>query len=692
MLTAINTLSITFQYPGLLLILLLATVYYICFWYFKPMKLKIGRLEYNFLFINRFLLMSLLILLIFRPEFSWDTNKKEYKKHLILFDNSLSLGLNDKNYPIKTKRLLADLFSKKGYENKISAYAFGDSSFKISDTACLKFKDRFTDLAGAIDSKDIGSGLINQKFASILVVSDGLFNKGENPLNLKIECPLNTVQVGKSDSSVDLRITDASFPKIVSSEKDNKWEVLLDYNNPESKTFTAKLIISMDKKTISNYTISIPTGSGSLKINANLELPKNQIAEVEILIKSDKIEKNYYNNRSSYYQKKALNSDKILIISSVASLDFYFLSALLKKNGIPFDRINASAGLSAIQNTQYKAVVILNLSNNLPNKFSEQILHSANGMLFFLNSSTSLASAEKILSSDLPANAVLSSVRMEDNNNFGSDFLYNFSGRQISLKNLPEIGSLNGISFPGDRFTPIFNCIYQNRSFPAGWISRNEKSKIAVLNIEDFWRLLFEVNNIADNDQFASYLLNLIEYLGIEGNKQRLTVNSAKKTYLAGEPIKFSGNYYDLNFKEQENERIRIKLNGRKEEIWLSYIAGKYSGMLLVAQPGFYEYTAEVVKNGQVINQKQGNFEIESNNLELNIFNPDSLLLRTLAGKNNGKVIKQDSLNQWVNNLKEVVNNKIIKNHFSPTRSVYCFILIILFFTTEWLWRKIRDF
>lgn len=692
MIAALKTVSVSFLYPGLLLIFLLIIAYFATSWFFKPVDKYCGKIEYSIFFFIRYFLISLLVLLFFRPEFKWEQSNTEYKKHLILFDNSSSVGLSDKSYPLRMKNLVTELLSKKEYENSLMPYAFGDSAFKISDTAFLKFNDRFTDLSGAVNLKEISSELKSKKIASILVVTDGLFNRGENPLNMAIECPVYTSLVGKADSSVDLSIQEVVFNEIASSEKDNKWEIVLGYSNSGKHSFPAELLINKDKKFFSKQTVTIPAGSGNLRLTIDPGLPQNKVAEISLSIKSEKQEKNYYNNITSHYQKMADNNDKVLIISSVLSLDFYFLSSLLKKNSIPFDRIDASTGFSDTRNTQYKAAIILSLPNDLPDKFSEQIINSANGILFFLNSSTSLVSAAKVLQTDLPGNAISLSTRLQDNKNSNSDFLYNFSNKQLSLKSLPEIRFLTGISLPKDRYAPIFDCIYQNNFVPGGWISINEESKLAILNIEDFWRLFFEINNLADNDQASNFLLNLLEYLGIEGNKQRLTVNATKNSYFTGELQQFFGKYYDRNFKEQTNERIRVRLKDRKEEIWLNYLNDKYSGSLTITEPGFYEYTVEVIKDGQILTQKQGSFKIVTNSLELKTLNPDSSLLKALTDKHHGQAIDQDSILQWIDSQEKVIIKENKTNYFLPTTSLYYFLLIILLFTTEWLWRKVRDF
>jgi hypothetical protein len=280
---------------------------------------------------------------------------------------------------------------------------------------------------------------------------------------------------------------------------------------------------------------------------------------------------------------------------------------------------------------------------------------------------------------------------LDNNKNSNSDFLYNTNNKSINLTGSSEVSFLSDINLPSDRFIPVMNCIFQDESIPVGWIANSEAEKLAVVNLENFWKLVFEVKNLGDNDNFSNFMLNLLDYLSIDGNRQRLTVEPIKKLFNSGEKIIVSGNYFDKNFKPQLNQKIRFRLKNRKEEIYLLPNNGQYRGELMLNQAGFYEYMAEVMVGNQIVYQKDGSFKISKNSPELSITNPDTVLLLELATKNKGKIVKFDSLFAWINHLPEANEEQIVKKSRFPTTELWYFLLLIILFTIEWIWRKVRD-
>jgi len=685
-----KTLSISYQYPGLFLIILLICAYFIALWYLKPLRGKVGRIEYLTIFTVRLLLLSLLIILIFRPQFSWQKNIVEHKKHLLLIDRSLSVSTSDKRYQFRIKELYSGLLKDKKISSKLTVYSFGDSLDSLAETGLEKFDAKFSDLSEALQSKSVEQELQKNKFASLYLVSDGLFNRGENPLNHKFNIPVHTVLAGLADQAVDLRVQDLFFPETVNSAEENKWEVTVGYQNPGT-AFSAEVSVNADKKILGKQKLIIPPGTGSLRLNLNPSLPEQQVTEIEVRVESGQQEKNYTNNKCICYQKKADNRDKILIVSGQPSLDYRFLVEFCKKHGISFDRVNPAEGFKNESSASYKTVIILDLPDRLPPDFVSRIQNSENGVLVFINSFTSLPTVAEILKTDLPRQAVLMQGILQNNRNPNSEFLYNSSGEALSLNGYPQVAFVSGISLSPELYWPVLDGQYQNRKFPACWISRSEKAKIAVLNLENFWRLLFEVKNIADNDHVSSFLLNLIEYLAASEGQQRLAVSPAKTVFSSGEPVLFAGKYYDRRFQVQSGQKIRLKLDGRKEEIWLNASGDSYNGVLPVSAPGLYEYTIEVVKSGQIVDQKQGSFKINVNNIELSRLNPDSLLMRNLAEKNGGTVIDFDSLKIKLEQLSEMGLEKKQNISIYPTGTLWYLLGLILLFITEWLWRKIRN-
>lgn len=690
MLDVLKTINVTFQYPGLLLIVLIVSGYFITLWYLKPLRGTVARIEYLFILAIRTLIIALLCILVFKPQVSWQKTAVENKKHLLLIDNSLSVSTSDSDYPSKIKDLCTDLLADQELKSRLAIYTFGDSLRSCSGNNSSQFNSKLSNLTGSLNSDLIRSDLQQNKIASIYLVSDGLFNGGENPLNLKLKVPVHAIVVGLADNSIDLRLEDVYYPETVSSKEQNKWEISVGYQNP-GQLFSAEVELNTDKIVSGKQKISIPSGSGFLRVSINPDLPEQKISEIAINVISGQPEKNYVNNKGLFYQKKAGSQDKILIVSAQPSLDYRFLAELCKKNNLSFDRVNPMVGLKEGSTESYKTVIILDLPEQLSPEFAAQLRDAGNGLLVFINSNTSLTAVAGLLKQNLPKQSMLQRGILQNNRNPNSDFLYNLAGSSLSLTNLPEITFLNGINLSGTQYWPVLDVMYQNNLFHTGWIAKSEKTKIAVLNLENFWKLLFEVNNITDSEQISGFLLNLIDYLGSAEGEHRLAVAPDKAVFQSGDAVSFSGKYYDRSFKLQSGQKIRLKLIDRKEEIWLDASGDEYRGSIPLTAPGLYEYIVEVVQNGQIVDAKKGSFKINANSIELSRLNPDSVLMRSLAQKNGGEQIDFKQLKDRLKQLPAISLIKKQNNSAYPTISLWYLLTLVLLFTMEWIWRKLRN-
>jgi len=690
MLDILKTINVTFQYPGLLLIVLIISGYFITLWYLKPLRGIVTRIEYLFVLSIRTIIIALLCTLVFKPQVSWQKTVIENKKHLLLFDNSLSVSTSDSGYPSKVKELCTDLLVDEELNSRLAIYTFGDSLRSCSGSNFPQFNSKLSNLTGSLNSDLIKSDLQQNKIGSIYLVSDGLFNGGENPLNLKLKVPVHAIVACLADNTIDLRLEDVYYPETGSSKEQNKWEISVGYQNP-GLPFSAEVELNTDKIVSGKQKISVPSGSGFLRVNINPDLPEQKISEIAINVISGQPEKNYVNNKGLFYQKKAGSQDKILIVSAQPSLDYRFLAELCKKNNLSFDRVNPVLGLKEGSTESYKTIIVLDLPEQLSPEFTAQLRDAGNGLLVFINSNTSLTAVADLLKQNLPKKSVMQRGFLQNNRNPNSEFLYNSAGSSLTLTNLPEISFLNGINLSGAQYWPVLDVVYQNNLINAGWITKSEKTKIAVLNLENFWKLLFEVNNITDSEQISGFLLNLIAYLGSAEGEHRLAVVPDKAVFQSGEAVSFSGKYYDRSFKLQSGQKIRLKLIDRKEEIWLDASGDGYRGAIPLTAPGLYEYIVEVVQNGQVVDAKKGSFKINANSIELSRLNPDSALMGALAQKNGGEQIDFKQLKDRLKQLPAISLIKKQNNSVYPTISLWYLLTLVLLFTMEWIWRKLRN-
>src|SRR6185369_6119028 len=127
----------------------------------------------------RFLLISLLACLLLTPLIKTISRDKEKPIVIIAQDNSESIVINKdsafykRNYPAKLNELMDKL--KKKYE--VKTVSWGD---QLKDEITYHFSDKQTNFTGMMN--ELGIRYANRNIGAIVIASDGLYNRGSNPV------------------------------------------------------------------------------------------------------------------------------------------------------------------------------------------------------------------------------------------------------------------------------------------------------------------------------------------------------------------------------------------------------------------------------------------------------------------------------------------------------------------------------
>ena len=160
--------------------------------YILPVKRKI-------LFVLRIFSILLILLVIFSPAIIINWNKQKKPEYVVVIDASLSMKTMEENGP-RYKFLLnsleksywVDSIKNKGAE--VSWILFGQNALETqqSDIDSSRFASGLTDIGSAFDlifSKE--NKVKDKNINGLILISDGLFNSGPDPLQLAAtkECP-----------------------------------------------------------------------------------------------------------------------------------------------------------------------------------------------------------------------------------------------------------------------------------------------------------------------------------------------------------------------------------------------------------------------------------------------------------------------------------------------------------------------
>src|SRR5205085_1513467 len=99
---------------------------------------------------------------------------------------------------------LESLSSKLEEKYNVKRFSFGDQVSDIKSFSTLGFNEKQTDISSLFD--EVQNRFSNRNIGAIILASDGLFNRGANPLysSSGLKVPVYTIALGDTSTQRDL--------------------------------------------------------------------------------------------------------------------------------------------------------------------------------------------------------------------------------------------------------------------------------------------------------------------------------------------------------------------------------------------------------------------------------------------------------------------------------------------------------
>ncbi|RLD37637.1 MAG: hypothetical protein DRI83_03610, partial [Bacteroidetes bacterium] len=172
--------------------------------YFRENKNEFPVWVKRLLGVSRFVLVTLIAFLLLSPLLRLSSRTVEKPIIVVAQDNSMSVVLNDDSSYYRNEYLtsLNHLIERLSEDYEVRLFTFGDEVIPLTtayfDT--LGFDKRETDISSLFEMMDIR--FVNRNLGAMIIATDGIFNKGFNPLYQAsgVSCPVYTLALG--DTSV----------------------------------------------------------------------------------------------------------------------------------------------------------------------------------------------------------------------------------------------------------------------------------------------------------------------------------------------------------------------------------------------------------------------------------------------------------------------------------------------------------
>jgi len=658
------------------------------------------------------------VLLIFEPLFRISHTTFEPPVAAILVDNTESMQLRD-NIGDRSLALRSSIQSLQDMtlpgKGQQRYFLFGNvlKEHQSLEEDSLILSDDGTDISSAL--RELSRIKEQQNLRAVVMLTDGAFNNGENPLYAagELDLPIYTVGIGDSSQPKDIVVTKVLTNALVYENTSVPVDVTV-----KSSGFSGETIdVSLEHagRILDRQRVRIEQGTRDYRVHLSYT-PESEGTK-KFIVRASALEGDLTteNNRMSFFSRVLKGKLRILIVAGSPSSDLSMVrqtlaeqkhfSVLTRTQKRPSGFYEGTLTSSTVDSAD--CLLLIGFPTEATSGNDLELIRSATEHLkkpvFFVGGKFVDPVKLQSLNPSLPFQ-ILKSMRTEE-----------FVSLEPveSQKGHPLLSGGNGVESWG-RLPPIFRTHSSLKAKPEAVVLGVARSQGVVLNEPLFvlrnvskqksiallgygiwrWRLMAQGDPTTD-DLLASFLSDCIRWLTTRDEDRPVKVVTTKEFYAEGEPVEFTGQVYDATARPVDNAELRVRA-ARGETVFDAILIpignGRYESTLHGLPKGEYSFVASASSGGQQLGEDRGRFSIGELNLEFQDTRMNSGLLRQLATRTGGQFFTPGDI--------EHLNNAIVLLESFSSREVehktvidlwnwaYSLALILSFFSVEWFIRK----
>ena len=642
----------------------------------RPISVKAAKT----LFVLKFLILLLFVLVIFDPVIIRTYDEEKPLAHLVLFDNSRSIALNDPGDSIHFKQTAEKIIG----ETDFPIYLFGEKVRAFTDISELDFSDRFTNVSTS-DMKSLLESFGQEKSAaSVTIVTDANFTDASD-ISVIPNVPVNIIYSSVRKKGPDLFIKDLYYDDTVSSVNSSKFDLTVGYTG-EYYSGNMSINVTSGDRLIKTITADVPQPGTYSSHTVTLPAPDSEYREAVFSVEADFEERNIYNNSTRAYQRTSGLSGKLAVLAGNNSLDLTFLEKILSDNGYRFDTFFTNDITGLIGDGNYKALITVGLPEDDSPDLSN-IVRSFNASLHFIGPRTDTASLGRITGTDTGEMPYIPSEDFiaEADDGKGS-YLFMRNAAPVELSNLPPVKFNSAFTPNVPNLVPLARFAKGPHAAHPVYQKSTGSSNRIIANFSSFWRTAL---NDPDN-LFGSFILNLTDQASLDRSKERILISLSKTEFVAGETVVFHGRILDENLHSVTNAQASLEI--RQAGFTAPFILRNrnYSAAAVINEPGIYDAYITVTEGGREL-EKTFSFRVSENDLEAFVLGTDTLAAERFAASRDGELVHISRAEEFFENKKGEVFTHNVKNTSRPARTAYFFIIFAALFIAELTLRKYYD-
>lgn len=611
-------------------------------------------------------------------------NQTEKPLIILALDNSASIVSGKDSSELKTTFLknINQLNSSLSEKYNVQTLLFGN---KVSQNNVPDYSDKETDISQLLN--EIDNNYANQNIGALVISSDGIVNKGINPIALteKFKFPVYTIALGDTTLKKDLLLQKVNHNQVVYLQNKFPVEVIvqsLKFNGKE-----AVVTISKDGIKKASQIIKISNDNFIQTLNFVLEAEKPGVQKYNVSVTPLNEETNTNNNSQNFVVDVIDTREKILILAAAPHPDVAAIKESIE-SGQSYEVETAYADFNKPLKP-YSLVIFHNISLT-NNRLAIELANNKQPFLIIVPKPTDNLPGLKISIS----NSKLNETEAVLNKNFS---LFNLSDElKKFIKDLPAVNCYFGNYSTSASANSL---LYQKIGFvetenPLILFNENSGLKSGIVIGDGIWR--WKLRDYADHNNhnlFNELILKTIQYLSVKADKSFFRLIT-KKIITENDPIEFNAEVYNQSYQLITDPDVTIVLtdeNNKQYNYTMSKTSGTYFLEAGLFPPGEYKYKSTIKVNNQIFSQS-GSITVKAIVAEKINTVANHTLLFQLAQNTGGKMFTKNELDPLE---KELMTNELIKPITYTQKQLndlidlkWIFFLILTLLSLEWFLRK----
>ncbi len=668
------------------------------FFYKKDSKLnEIPKFQRVIIYVSRFSILSILGFLLLGILFEFVKIREEKPILITIIDNSASL----KNYKDSTKVLNKINFFTKSIDEKFDnsyekvTYLLGNSFRKNSK---IDLKDSKSNLSSAFE--DIFSSYYNRNIGGIILLSDGNYNEGQNPVYAASKIPLTpifTLGIGDTIPKKDQILKDVISNEIAFLK--NKFPVEVDVDAFKIGKKTVTVSISTNGKIVASQKITYTDGVYDSK-QILFELEANTVGFQQYTAEVKAIDGEYTlkNNKRSFYVEVLDSRNKILLLSGAPHPDLSAIKSVLEQDeNVKIDIQTIEKWDKNLKNTDLIIWHEPGISFN--ENINQVILSSKIPVLYFVGTNTNSNIAQK-LNIGLSFNSTSQTDEVQANFSEGFDLFEVSNELKTELPKFPPVIVRYGSSKLANQNKLFLNqkLANINKKDALLFFGSMDKRKYGVFLGEGIWRWkLSSYLKFKNHSLFNEFFQKINQFLVQKENSSNLRITLPKRFNISDEILikaEFYNDAMELITKPKINFNL-IDQKGKKSVLDFGVNGNLYLLPLGKLKAGTYKWNAFTNHAGKKY-FKLGNFVVENIEIEKLDTRANHDLLKQISENSNGKFYRLDETNKLIKTLQsreDITSLSFEESSFDNLLDyIWILLTLIILLGLEWFLKRWNGF